>query len=471
MGDANKTVIYVDDQATSRSIARQCLKRAGIDVITTADGSECINLVLQKRASLVVTDLRMPKLSGMDLLLQIGECSEETPVILTSQFEDFDEIIDAFNKGAYYFLRKPLNCEELVLVVQRALEQLDLRKRFDEQETYWKNEVDRLNEHEGKKQRFLDKLSGVMEQKRRKMEEERNRLAAREAKYRVLIEKAPLGIFAVNGQFRISEANPALLTLLGFDGTSPIIGSSIKDHDTLVQAGIAEQVLDCLQEGGDRIHSTDYVGPDGIQRVLKYHLTPIESESETTEVLVLIDDITAEAQANTRRERLALYDQVTGLINQNNFEKTLEEQVRIASEENQRLAVAQLDVDYFKSVNDNYGHEVGTKLLAAIGGRIRASIKESRDLGVRNGGDEFVIIYRDYEEGKAEDFVERLFKELSKPYFFPDPGRSALRLECSFSIGVVELAAQTAADLYRDADQATYEAKEKGRNRVVFHRR
>ncbi|MFQ3661290.1 MAG: diguanylate cyclase [Chloroflexaceae bacterium] len=186
------------------------------------------------------------------------------------------------------------------------------------------------------------------------------------------------------------------------------------------------------------------------------------------ELLISVGDAIKLALANIDlREALreqAIHDPLTGLFNRRYLEATLPREVYRVQREGEALCVAMLDIDYFKSFNDRYGHEAGDTLLREVGWVFREHMRKS-DIACRYGGEEFVLVL----PGSAvEDTVQRLeqIRGLVNALQVDFHGR---RLEpVSISVGVAAYCGTGGADeLLRAADEALYAAKRAGRNTIV----
>lgn len=125
-----------------------------------------------------------------------------------------------------------------------------------------------------------------------------------------------------------------------------------------------------------------------------------------------------------------------------------------------------LDIDHFKSINDEYGHDAGDDVLREFATRLRKSIR-GIDLACRYGGEEFVVVMPDTDLTVAAKVAERLRRRIaSEPFLIHNAGRS---IEVTISIGISALANvdDTPAKLLKRGDEALYRAKRDGRNRVV----
>lgn len=158
-------------------------------------------------------------------------------------------------------------------------------------------------------------------------------------------------------------------------------------------------------------------------------------------------------------ERLATTDVLTGLANR----RTLTEQGEASVTARRALAVAMLDVDHFKSVNDRHGHAVGDVALKHVATQLRANSRPG-DLPARQGGEEFVMLFDAPDVEAARAVAERLREAIAAMPVSVD----ALTLPLTVSVGVTLLSSadKTFDELLRRADEALYRAKSNGRNRV-----
>src|SRR6476646_5540415 len=163
---------------------------------------------------------------------------------------------------------------------------------------------------------------------------------------------------------------------------------------------------------------------------------------------------------------MAITDALTGLHNRRYMESHLGTLAEQAASRGKPLALMMLDIDFFKSINDRYGHDAGDDVLREFAVRVRKSIR-GIDLACRYGGEEFVIVMPETDMAVATMVAERLRRRIaSEPFVIQQDARS---LEVTISIGIAALsgADDNAATILKRADQALYRAKRDGRNRVV----
>ena len=115
-------ILVVDDEKSLREVMSIMLKRAGYDVTEASDGEQAIGQVNREIYDLVITDLRMPKADGMDVLKAVKSTSPETVVLVVTAFGTADSAVEAMKQGAYDYLTKPFQVDEVQLIIRNALE-------------------------------------------------------------------------------------------------------------------------------------------------------------------------------------------------------------------------------------------------------------------------------------------------------------------------------------------------------------
>lgn len=169
--------------------------------------------------------------------------------------------------------------------------------------------------------------------------------------------------------------------------------------------------------------------------------------------------------AEVQLSHQALHDPLTGLANRALLMERLAQALARTERRPSSVAVLFLDIDRFKTINDNFGHEVGDSVLACIGDRLRKALRPE-DMASRFGGDEFVVLCEDLEDDRhVVTIAERIGRSISEPISL-----EAGEVVVTTSIGIA--AARGIGDrpevLLRDADAAVYRAKERGRDRFEF---
>lgn len=190
-----------------------------------------------------------------------------------------------------------------------------------------------------------------------------------------------------------------------------------------------------------------------------------DSRNQITNYLAIFSDVTEQKEHQRYIEHIAHYDALTGLPNRVLLRDRLTQSMASAVRHNRPLAVAYLDLDGFKTINDSHGHSVGDKLLTQVANRMKLAVRYG-DTVARMGGDEFVAVLQDLEGiNSSVALVLRLLSAASQPVEI-----NGLSMRVSASIGVAYFPQQDDVDadqLLRQADQAMYQAKQAGKNRYL----
>lgn len=165
-------------------------------------------------------------------------------------------------------------------------------------------------------------------------------------------------------------------------------------------------------------------------------------------------------------EQLAICDPLTGLYNRRFMDEYLRIHMAMASRQNAPVSFIAIDVDNFKPVNDQYGHEVGDRVLADLGELLRKSTRAA-DLAVRYGGEEFLVVMTDTGEGGAMTFASRLQNSLRNRSFEHAGVARETRLTISIGIAVFPDHGDSVRQLLRVADDSMYQSKRQGRDRIT----
>lgn len=281
--------------------------------------------------------------------------------------------------------------------------------------------------------------------------------------FRAALDMVPACVYLKDSQARYTYANKPALALLGcaaeeLPGSSdsrffaPEIAERLIEVDKSVLAG---------QSNRQEVTIPDASGRDRIYLELK---SPVyaDPKSEVIDGLCCIStDITSLKEHEQHLEFVAHYDALTRLPNRILLADRLAQALAQARRRQTMVAVAFLDLDGFKRVNDNHGHDVGDGLLVALGHRMQLALREGDTLA-RMGGDEFVAIIVDLKQlADCEAILDRLLHAAGAPIMVKE-----IPVQVSASIGVAFYPEDGAEPdlLLRHADQAMYLAKKGGRN-------
>ena len=168
-----------------------------------------------------------------------------------------------------------------------------------------------------------------------------------------------------------------------------------------------------------------------------------------------------------KTQELTITDELTDLFNFRYFRSRLTDELRRADRYRQKLSILMLDIDHFKNVNDQYGHQTGNVVLCEVSGIISQCVRDV-DVVARYGGEEFTVILPQTDRTDAEIIAERIRETVAKNYFQNNNGRREIQITisiggCTYPDGIHSL-----EQLLEKVDGALYRAKSEGRNAVFF---
>lgn len=287
-----------------------------------------------------------------------------------------------------------------------------------------------------------------------------------EARFRILAEHSPEATIAICDR-RIVIANGAAADLIGVEGAAVLIGQDALEfcHQQIKED--VDRAMKALEQGiavPKQSHGR-LCRPDGCDIDVEWTSIPFNMSGKPAAYLVF-RDVTERLQDEQHHRYLASHDPLTGLINRLEFQQQLKSATAEAKADGISFAVHYLDLDYFKTINDTRGHQIGDRLLQKVAFRLRQSIRPG-DIVARLGGDEFAIIQQvDDDPDRDAALAANLQHAIEQAYAIDDD-----LVHISVTIGIAKFPDHAAEpdDLLRCADLALYRAKERGRNAISFY--
>ncbi len=170
--------------------------------------------------------------------------------------------------------------------------------------------------------------------------------------------------------------------------------------------------------------------------------------------------------ANKKLKALVDIDDLTGLYNMRSTYKRIEHELNRGQKYGHSLAIIMMDMDHFKTVNDDHDHLFGSFVLSEVGAIIKSNIRFI-DYGIRYGGDEFMIIITEATSEIVQQVAERIRKKVEEHLFQSGPDKMHLTCSMGHALSEPKSGPVSAENLVRAADRALYASKEAGRNRVL----
>jgi two-component system cell cycle response regulator len=447
-------ILVVDDLEANRRVLEAKLTGDYYDVLMASRGEEAVQLARREKPDLILMDVMMPGgIDGYEACRRLKTQAEtrHIPIIILTTLDDRDDKLRGLQAGAEEFLTKPIDDVQLMARVKSLLT--------------LKLVTDELRAREASGRRL-----GVIGEDLRPDPLEDRRVFSGSV---LLIDDNATQIKRITAALGIEHR---IVTLGDEAGAGPpdlaVVAVTAKSFDGFriiarMRSGEATRHLPILA----------VVDPDDRARTLR------ALELGAHDVIIRPideDEIVARARTLMRRKRymdalrqrldnsleLAITDQLTNLYNRRFISAQLGPLVNRAQCGGEPVAVMAIDIDHFKQCNDAFGHDAGDAVLREFAVRLASNVRPS-DFACRMGGEEFVVIMPRTSGDIACLAAERLRRQVcASPFNAPGLGHP---IEVTISIGVAcsEGPDDTAQSVLKRADEALYEAKHAGRNRVV----
>ena len=317
--------------------------------------------------------------------------------------------------------------------------------------------------HNEKRVSILEKLRKAEEYANRTQ----NELKATNKKLEMLLKSAGEGVLGLDHSGKVNFANPCASQLLGLQPDELTL-MNIRDFlvfthfNTDITSERQKNNYAKLREVFD-FSPSDIFLPDqwrnhaGQNFYVEYSCEELEDGEG---VVVVFQNITTRKHNEDLLVHLANFDGLTDIPNRQFFLSTLKRTLKVSSRSNEKLAVFFLDLDHFKFINDNLGHDCGDQLLITIAQRLSSCIRSS-DLVARLGGDEFAIMLPNIGKAQyAKNIAQTILDSIYQPICLND---NTLNITSSIGISIFPDDSKEAETLLKDADTAMYSAKKQGR--------
>jgi len=447
-------VLVVDDSRLERELVQDALS-SFTSVETCASAEEALEALRRQVADLVISDLIMPGLSGIELLTRVRREYPGLDFVMLTGSATVESAIEALRMGANDFLRKPVQKEELALVVERTL----AKRRLLAENSRMRDELATVEAC-----RALTPCLEAGEVYAVGLD----LLLRTLSRWRgfALFHRASMSVSdaAAFRGFSETEASRMRQTLVhekpvNLEGVSQIeILTRGPAHDALAEAGIATQRVLAVPIRGREIEA-------GVLWVLEDDRPFDESEISRARIVSGHAELALHnAERYNRAKERAFIDDVTEVYNARYLLAAMDHEIRRAERYHNELSVLFLDLDRFKLVNDRHGHLIGSRALRQLS-QVLAQCVRQVDTLARYGGDEFTIVLVDTGYETALRIAERIRRTVEETLF--DGGRGgSLRLTVSLGVSTYPEHGTTREQLLDLADKAMYRAKSLGRNRV-----
>lgn len=432
-----ESILLLDDEPSILEILSQFLCEEGYLCESTLSAYEALRLIQEKSYSLLLTDLRMQEMHGIEVVKRAKALDENLAVIVITAHLEVQNAIDAMRAGADDYLLKPFNLSEVSLAIEHALE----RRRL----------VIENRRHQEELERRIKEATADVERTNRELLRTKEYLEN-------LLNSSVDAILTVARNRRISYANQGASAMLGY-ANEELVGAPVEQFFT----GKMEEVQylwRMLKEGKVlQNYETELIHKNGNHIPINMSISMVkDADGRVKSILAICKDITQQKQLERELKEMSIKDGLTGLYNQRYFYDRLEAEIERAKRQGHPLSLLLFDIDQFKQYNDLHGHLEGDKVLKTVAKVVLDCTREHVDVAFRYGGDEFTVILPEANEAQALAIAERIRATFEARRFD----------HLTLSIGLMShTQGSSLRSFIRLTDAMMYDAKRAGGNRVL----
>ena len=490
-----KRVILIDDSLTQLTRLKDTLIKSGFDVIALTKGSEAISLVYQQLPDLIVSDIFMPEINGYQVcrLLRSDNLTKNIPIILITNREEKISKFWSLRSGANAFILKDVNFEStLSKEMDRILRNVIIpcddeeeRKKLTKKGTtipadYIQNKINTLLDQSLIESTIINEFRNLSEivHNHNILKNVFFVLLASILDYNVAgiffnerdeKKEKVLSLSACNVD--LDESTVKMIEKDFFNVACPedySLNTDIYVTETVDKTSNSDTKIDDILKFKSKVNIPITFGNKVLGGICVYHLAP--NKYNSSKVLNIVYEelkvIMRIKWLHSETRYLAITDGLTNLYNRRFFQQVMEKEFARSKRSKSDLSVIMVDIDFFKKLNDTYGHQFGDRVLAEVSKIIKNSLRRT-DYVARYGGEEFIAILPDTNINDVIKPVQRMIEKI-KEYDFKY-GNTPVKVTVSLGIAAVTDNVNTEQELIYRVDKALYTAKANGRDRLEYY--
>ena len=460
-------VLVVDDEPHLKRLLKQAfrkdLKANELEFLFAENGREALNtLALNDDIDLVVSDLNMPEMNGLELLDHLNRFHPLLKTVILTAYGDMENIRAAMNRGAFDFLSKPIELNDLRITIQKTVDHVnELKVLYKErQHRYLAEKMQVLTEMLISTLNIEEVVERALQNLRKVVSYSGGIVCLKEEQRLILAASFGAGDWP-NDPPLFNELEQLFNRMI--DSQKPFATHNLSEYFSvalLERLGQLSSLLCLPLVSSSRIHGMVFLFRTGFDKVFGEDEIQI-AHSFTKQASIAIEN----ALLFQEVRRLATTDGLTGLFDRRHFFERGHIEVERAKRYQIPLSAIMLDIDNFKHFNDTYGHCVGDNVLKVVSGVLRRICRKTDIIG-RYGGEEFAILLVETEFKAALQKAKSLCAAVAEHVMSIDEYEG---LNITVSIGVASLNAkiQDLDHMLYCADRGLYSAKRSGRNQVA----
>ncbi len=431
-------LLVIDDDLPIRRIITEFFEFRGFMVLSAADGRLGMDIIRSQRPDIIITDLSMPNMNGLEVVEAVRVLDKDLPIVMLSGNGMLDDAMEAIRRGAWDYISKPVrDLFELEMIVNRCLERARL---LSENKSYQTN------------------LELIVTQR-----------TAQLAKLFKAVEQSANSVVITDIYGAIEYVNPKFSQVTGYSqeevlGKNPRILKSGRHPEQYYS-----ELWKTISAGREWRGEFSNITKEGQIFWELCSIAPIRDEAgNITSYVAIKEDITDRKAYEERLLYQAHHDELTGVFNRYYLQSYLGLQMEIMNRSNQYLTVMLLDIDNLKFINDTFGHEFGDLLLKEVAKRLK-EVCGSTYIVSRFVADEFIVVpplSENADEPRSQ--AETIRSALNSVFII-----NGTEVIATASIGVVGYPedGECVETLLKHAEATMFQAKKNGRNSIAYYTR
>ncbi len=428
---ADTQILLVDDDPSILRSLEQLLQLHNYRVETALGGQAALKKLDQGQYDLLLLDIKMPDITGHDVLQHIQKQKLAITTIIVSGENSAEDARKALRAGAQDYIKKPYHPEELITTVENAVCRIQLQKNHARMQA---------------------------------------KLQSSETLHKFIVNSSPDIIFILDRKGRFSFLNTKVDSLLGYE-RQELLGkhlTTIVEPESLAKATYF--IDQCI--ANNTVMSTIEIGLKPKQdnrrslffEISMQHVSELDAEDIPNGAFRLYGtarDITERLEAEDFINFQAYHDLLTRLPNRTLFKDRLSISITQAKRNNSKIGVFFIDLDRFKIINDSFGHTMGDRLLQEVGKRLQQCIRKGDTLS-RFGGDEFTLLLPELRnDNDVTQIAEKILDTVKTPF---EISGNKFHIGTSIGIAIYPDSGTQMDQLIKNADIAMYRVKNSGKN-------
>ena len=536
----NITILYVEDEPNVREMLGQFISRFCQTIYIAENGEEGLELYKKHPVDIVISDIKMPKLNGIDMVEEMKKINSKQLVIFTTAHIDSEYLFKAIELQIDGYISKPVDLDKLKVQIEKCLLEIEAKEavtKLQESEERFRTVIE--STQLGifiYKEKFVyvnsifSDMVGYSPEEIYEMNawslvtEEEQPFVKSIVERRLQGEKFPLNYKEVTivKKDGVARKHRVVTETIEYEGSFAGLGTTLDITDIMETKERLKLLAQAMEQMDEMVRITDKKGfITYVNEALTKHthykkneligntnaifksgkhsstfykkmyetilskevfrgtfinlkknheiyyeeqvITPIlnEESDEIENFVSTSKDVTERIKLEEKLKKLATIDALTGIYNRYSVNQKIEEEISRMKRFNGIFSLIMFDIDFFKKVNDTYGHDVGDYVLQEFSKIVTHSIRTT-DIFGRWGGEEFMLLAPNESLEGAMQLAEKIRKSVEE-YEFKTVKKITISIGLTVCNGFSEK-----EKLLKKVDEALYEAKERGRNRVVY---